>query len=116
MKRKVRNGGWTLIELIIIIVILGIIASVTIPAYMDMTSSAEINGCQASQGTIRSAVAMHYAKNKGVLPDSLTTGMFVNDEIPECSTSGSITYTKTSDSTFTVQCSIPEHNTPAVNP
>lgn len=116
MIEKRNKGGWTLIELIIIIVILGIIASVTIPAYMDMTSSAEINGCQASQGTIRSAVAMYYAKNKGVLPDSLTSGMFVNDEIPTCSTNGTITYTKTSDSTFTVQCSIPEHNTPAVNP
>jgi len=110
------EGGWTLIELIIIIVILGVIASVTIPAYMNMTTSAEINGCQASQGTVRSAVSMYYAKHKGVLPDSVTTSMFVNNEIPRCSTSGTVTYAKTSDSTFTVQCSIPEHNTPAVNP
>ncbi|MCD6379339.1 hypothetical protein J7M07_02685 [bacterium] len=116
MRSDKSTAGWTLIELIIIIVILGVIASVTIPAYMNMTTSAEINGCQASQGTIRSAVSMYYAKHKGVLPTSLTTSMFVNDEIPQCSTGGTITYTKTSDSTYTVQCSIPEHNTPAVNP
>jgi Tfp pilus assembly protein PilE len=116
MRRLRGNGGWTLIELIIIIVILGVIAAVTIPAYMDMTTSAEINSCQAAQGTIRSAVSIYYAKHKGVLPDALITGMFVNAEIPQCPTGGTITYTKTSDSTYTVQCSIAEHNTAVVNP
>lgn len=108
--------GWTLIELVIIIVILGIIASVTIPAYMDMTKSAQINACQAAQATIRSAVSMYYAKHLGTLPDALTNSMFVNAEIPQCPSGGTITYTKTSDSTFTVQCSIPEHNKAVINP
>ncbi len=116
MRREKNNGGWTLIELVIVIVILGIIASVTIPAYMNMTDSAEINSCQAAQATIRSAVSIYYAKHKGTLPDSLTNGMFVNATIPACPTTGSITYTRTSDSTFTVQCSISDHNTPVVNP
>ena len=116
MSRKNRNGGWTLIELIIVIVILGIIASVTIPAYMDMTTSAEINACQAAQATIRSAVSIYYAKNKGTLPASLATSMFVNAEVPACPTTGTISYTRTSDTTFTVQCSIAEHNTAVTSP
>jgi len=116
MFRNRNEKGWTLIELVIIIVILGIIASVTIPAYMDMTKSAEINACQAAQATIRSAVSIYYAKHLGTLPDALTPSMFVNAEIPTCPAGGTITYTKTSDSTFTVQCSIAEHNTPVAQP
>lgn len=116
MKREKNMGGWTLIELVIVIVILGLIASVTVPAYMDMTKSAEINSCQAAQATIRSAVSIYYAKHKGVLPDNLTASMFMNGEIPTCPSSGTITYTKTSDSTFTVQCSESDHNTAVTNP
>ena len=116
MRGSNKTGGWTLIELVIVIVILGLIAAVTVPAYLDMTNSAEINSCQAAQATIRSAVSIYYAKHKGQLPDSLTAGMFMNAEIPACPTTGSISYTKTSDSTFTVDCSIAEHNTAVTSP
>ena len=116
MERKKNSGGWTLIELFIVIVILGLIAAVTVPAYMNMTDSAEINACQAAQATIRSAVSIYYAKNKGVLPASLTTAMFMNAQIPVCSTTGTITYTRTTDTTFTVSCSISDHNTAVTSP
>ncbi|MBN2072233.1 MAG: prepilin-type N-terminal cleavage/methylation domain-containing protein [Candidatus Krumholzibacteriota bacterium] len=115
VKRK-KDGGWTLIELVIVIVILGLIAAVTIPAYMNMTDSAEINSCQAAQATIRSAVSIYYAKNVGTLPAGLATTMFMNNEIPTCPTGGTITYTKTSDSTYTVSCSNSEHNAAALTP
>ncbi|MBU8923386.1 MAG: type II secretion system GspH family protein [Bacteroidales bacterium] len=116
MRRKKNNGGWTLIELVIVIVILGLIAAVTVPAYMNMTDSAEINACQAAQATIRSSVSIYYAKHKGVLPDNLTTSMFMNAQIPLCSTTGTISYTKTTDSTFTVSCSVTDHNTAVSSP
>ncbi len=116
MYARMKNGGWTLIELVIVIVILGLIAAVTVPAYMNMTDSAEINACQAAQATIRSAVSIYYAKHKGVLPDNLAASMFMNAQIPVCPVDGTITYTKTSDSTFTVLCSEAAHNTAVTNP
>jgi len=109
-------GGWTLVELIIVIVILGLISAVAIPAYLDLTTSAQINSCQAQQAATKSAALLYYAKNMGTLPDSLTTGMFVNATLPTCPTTGTISYSKTSDSTFTVNCSIGAHNTPATSP
>jgi len=116
MRKLNHRGGWTLVELIIVIIILGLISAVAIPAYLDLTNSAKINACQAQQAAIKSAVLLHYAKNLGTLPDSLTTGMFVDATIPTCPSGGTVSYTKDSDSTFTVECSIPAHNTPATTP
>jgi MSHA pilin protein MshA len=110
------KGGWTLVELIIVIIILGLISAVAIPAYLDLTTSAKINACQASQAAIKSAVLLYYAKHSGALPDSLRNNMFVNATKPTCPSGGTITYAKTSDSTFTVSCSITAHNTPATSP
>ena len=116
MNRLKNKGGWTLVELIIVIIILGLISAIAIPAYLDLTTSAKINACQANQSAIKSAVLLYYAKNQGTLPSSVTTGMFVNATVPTCPTGGTITYTKSSDSTFTVSCSNSAHNTPATSP
>lgn len=116
MRKLNHRGGWTLIELIIVIIILGLISAVAIPAYLDLTTTAKINACQAQQAAIKSAVLLYYAKHSGTLPDSLTANMFVNATIPTCPSGGTITYTKSSDSTFTVNCSIAAHNTPATSP
>jgi prepilin-type N-terminal cleavage/methylation domain-containing protein len=116
LRKRPDERGWTLVELIIVIIILGLIAGVAIPAYLDLTTNAKINACQAQQAAIKSAVLLYYAKNLGTLPDSLATGMFVDATIPTCPSGGTITYKKDTDSTFTVECSIKAHNTPATSP
>jgi prepilin-type N-terminal cleavage/methylation domain-containing protein len=113
MNRLKGKKGWTLIELIAVIVILGIIAAVAIPAYLNLTSEAEKASCKANQAAIRSAVYLYYAKNKGQLPTQLDPSMFVNKEIPQCPTypADSIAYTyNATDSTFKVTCSKADHN------
>jgi len=116
LRKRRDERGWTLVELIIVIIILGLIAGIAIPAYLDLTTSAKINACQSQQAAMKGAVLLYYAKNLGTLPDSLTTGMFLDLTIPTCPTTGTVSYAKDSDSTFTVECTISAHNTPATTP
>ena len=56
------HRGFTLIELVLVIVILGIIAASAVPKYINVTSDARIARLQALRGAIRSVDQMVYAK------------------------------------------------------
>lgn len=55
--------GFTLIELVMVIVILGILAAVAIPKYMDLSSNAKESAAKGALGGLRSAIAIWYANN-----------------------------------------------------
>ena len=63
MYRKKIESGFTLIELVIVIVILGILAAVAIPKYEDMREQARVATVKGQLGSIRSAIAIQYARN-----------------------------------------------------
>jgi MSHA pilin protein MshA len=87
MSRLKDERGFTLIELVIIIVILGILSVVAIPRYVDMQEEAREASIRGALGNIRSAVSIQYARNalSGTpsFPAALNGTLFADGKVPE---------------------------------
>lgn len=86
------QSGFTLIELVIVIVVLGILGGVAIPRYYDMALDAKTISCRAALGGMRSGISVWEAKEvlAGVVVatwppyDSMAThGVVMSHRIPK---------------------------------
>ncbi|MBU0983167.1 MAG: prepilin-type N-terminal cleavage/methylation domain-containing protein [candidate division Zixibacteria bacterium] len=75
------NAGFTLIEIVIIIVVLGILAAVAIPKYQDITGEAREASCRASLGGLRSGITIFYA-NQAVTTGTATWPLLAELQTP----------------------------------
>ena len=57
--------GFTLVELVVVIAILGILIAIGVPKYNDITKSSKIKANQATARTIMSAIIMAEAEKPG---------------------------------------------------
>ena len=71
--------GFTLVELVVVIMILGILAGVAAPKFLGTSADATENGLKQSLSTIRNAIEMFAAYNNGELPDSTDSDSFQAD-------------------------------------
>ena len=88
---KNQDKGFTLVELLIVIVILGILATVTVFAVRGITDQGEQNACAVERRSVETAIEAFYAANDQT--DAGEEADLVPAYIKEAPTYVTLTYT-----------------------
>ncbi len=121
MRRAQDQKGFTLVELMVVVVILGILVAIAVPLYNAQTEKAKTTTCQANQRIIESAIVqwsmdmdpddMDPDNENNDIPDlgDLVAGGYLQSE-PECPSNGEYIIKQNGSVTWSVTCTADGHN------
>ncbi len=81
IKLNARRGGFTLIELMIVVTIIGILASIAVPVYRDYSIRTRVGECASVYSTLKTETSVLYSET-GTKPADLTA-LAVPGRVPE---------------------------------
>jgi type IV pilus assembly protein PilA len=115
--QKSAQQGFTLIELMIVIAIIGILAAIALPAYQDYTVRAKMSEPIAALSEAKTTITEYYSANNYLPLNQVTSGVKITRNGKYLAT---IVYTSTGDPgnpllTATVRANIvPNNDTPTI--
>ena len=72
MAGKAEKKGFTLIEMMIVVAVIGVLAAISVPKFSELIDKSREGATKGSLSAIRSALHIYYAGNEGRFPTSDT--------------------------------------------
>ncbi|BAU27365.1 prepilin-type N-terminal cleavage/methylation domain-containing protein [Aneurinibacillus soli] len=115
-KEKRNEHGFTLIEMLIVVAIIGVFLSLALPVYKDTVVNAQNQSCELNKRMLKVAMETYYLSNGNIYPatgkeiDELLAKHYL-EERPRCSGKGAYTFTVSTDGkSVDVSCTV--HHAP----
>ncbi|MBK8871456.1 MAG: prepilin-type N-terminal cleavage/methylation domain-containing protein [Elusimicrobia bacterium] len=77
--KRITKKGFTLIELMIVVAIIGILAAIAIPKFAELITKSKESSAKGTLGAVRSAITIYYSDTEGYFPLQLPTNFIARD-------------------------------------
>ena len=81
MKRPVRQSGFTLVEVLIVVVIMAILAATIIPQFSDSTRDAKVSTTTFNLHTLRSQIELYKTQHNGLSPGATLVELTLSTDV-----------------------------------
>lgn len=78
-----KNRGFTLVEILIVVIILGILAAIVIPQFTNASQDARRNSLSSQLQTLRSQIELYKLQHKDVLPNLVASWNYLTQKTDE---------------------------------
>ena len=118
-KMRSKRGGFTLIELMIVIAIIAILAAILVPNFIRARAQGQVTACKSNLKNIATALEMYSTDYGGRFPTAIASGGVLTPNylrtLPTCPGAGSVTYessgysSTSSPDAYNINCNTTNH-------